>query len=311
VDVGTGIPRILALGLSSLLLAGSTGTWTRAPHLIHPRAAHAAVVAEGAIYVLGGSGPFSGTVERFDGAAWKVVTRLPEGPVNAPAAVALDGRIYVIGGFSGTTNEPLADVEVYDPAANAWSRAAPLPAPRGGAAAVVLDGRVHVVGGGNSVSTIADHSVYDPATNRWSAAAPLPRSEGSPAAVVQDGTLYVIGGRSGFSDFGGVYLYRPARDRWDRGPSIPPRGTEGATVYRDVIYLFGGESQRRAKVLGDVLRLAPGAHAWKLVGTLPHPRNYARAVVYRGAVYVVGGSTSYGGSHTATGSAFVDRYTVR
>ena len=112
-------------------------------------------------------------------------------------------------------------MRVYDPSSEAWSAAAPLPAPRGGHAAVVLDGKIHVLGGGNSMSTIADHSVYDPATDSWTEAAPLPRAEGSPAAVVFGGRLYAIGGRSGFSDFGDVYVYDAADDAWTTRPVDP------------------------------------------------------------------------------------------
>jgi N-acetylneuraminic acid mutarotase len=200
---------------------------------------------------------------------------------------------------------------VYDTATKQWSEAAPLPAPRGGHGAVVLDGKIHVIGGGNSESTIADHSVYDPASDRWAAAAPLPRTEGSPAAVVFGGRLYAIGGRSGFSDFGAVYVYDPVTDSWAKGPPVPPRGTAGAVVYRGAIFLFGGESQRRNKTLNDVLRLGPRGKAWRRVNKLPTARNYARAVLFNDAVYVVGGSRSAGASHNASGSKVVDRYFVR
>src|SRR5206468_2696832 len=174
--------------------AVALGSWHRAASLRSARAAHAVVVADDAIYVLGGTGGGGAPtgVERFDGRAWKVVTHLPHGGINAPAAVTLNHRIYVIGGFADQTNLPTAAVEIYDPAANAWTEGPPLPAPRGGHAAVVLDGKIHVLGGGNSQSTLADHTIFDPQTGRWTDAAPLPRSEGSVAAAVFGGRLYAI-----------------------------------------------------------------------------------------------------------------------
>jgi N-acetylneuraminic acid mutarotase len=295
------------------LAAIVVGAWSAAPALHAARSAHAVVVVGDAVYALGGSGT-GGTplaVERFDGRRWSDVAQLPGDGLNAPATVALGGKLWLIGGFEGTTNLPTDAVDVFDPATRAWSAAPPLPAPRGGHAAVVLDGKIHVLGGGNSVSTIADHSVFDPATGTWSEAAPLPQAEGSPAAVVFRGRLYAIGGRSGFSDFGDVYVYDAAADTWSRAPSIPPRGTVGAVVYRGAIYVFGGESQATGKVLGDVLRLTPGAKAWRRVSTLPTPRNYARAVVFHDAVYVVGGSRNAGSSHSAVGSRVVERFVVK
>jgi len=165
-----------------------------------------------------------------------------------------------------------------------------------------------VLGGGNSVSTIPDHSVFDPATGKWTAAALLPRAEGSPAAVVFGGKIWAIGGRSGFSDYGDVYVYDPATDAWTAGPSLSPRGTAGAAVIGDAIYVFGGESQPASKVLADVFRLRADETKWTRVAALPTPRNYARAVVFRGGIYVVGGSTSFGNSHGAYGSTVVNRF---
>jgi N-acetylneuraminic acid mutarotase len=286
--------------------ASAAPRWTKVAKLPHPRSAHAVVVAGRSIYVLGG--PSTAIVDRFDGKQWRRETTLPGGVVNAPAAVAIGTKLYVVGGFAGATNEPVSNVRVYDTAARTWSRAAPLPSPRGGHAAVVLDGKIHVIGGGNSVSTLADHSVYDPTTDKWSPAAALPRAEGSPAAVVFGGRLYAIGGRSGNSDYGDVYVYDPAADSWAKGPTIPPRGTAGAAMFRNAIYVFGGESQSRFKTLGDVYRLGAGARRWTRVATLPHPRNYARAVTFRNAVYVVGGSTTPGDSHGSFGSRRVDRF---
>lgn len=278
-----------------------------APPLPTPRAAHAVVAARGALWVLGGSGGQT-EVDRFDGRRWTVATRLPAGGLNAPAAVALGGRIWVLGGFEEQTNLPTAAVHVYDPRRNRWSSARRLPAPRGGAAAVVLGGTIHVIGGGNSVSTITDHSVFDPRTGRWRAAAPLPRAAGSVAAVVSGGRIWAIGGRSGLSDFGDAYVYDAARDRWEHGPPVPPRGTCGVVAFHRAIYLFGGESQATRSVLGDVLRLTRGAKTWRRVAALPVPRNYARAAVLAGAVYIVGGSRSAGASHSAAGSRIVERF---
>jgi N-acetylneuraminic acid mutarotase len=282
--------------------------------MLHARAAHAVVSTGTAIYALAGTGEGSAPerrVERFDGTRWAEETTLPGDGLNAPAAAVLGGRIYLIGGFNTTTNVPSDRVLVYDPAKRTWSEAAPMPAPRGGHAAVVLDGKIHVIGGGNSRSTLADHSVYDPATGRWSEAAPLPRSEGSPAAVAWGGKLWAIGGRSGASDFGDVYVYDPATDAWSAGPAIEPRGTAGAVEYCGAIHLFGGESQATRRSLSEVLRLRPGAGAWERLPPMPTPRNFARAVLLGGSVWVVGGSPMPEPSHASAGSAVVERYTER
>jgi N-acetylneuraminic acid mutarotase len=295
-------------------LAPSPGAWRAEPAMTYARAAHAVVATADAIHALAGTGAGGAPVlpvERFDGTAWTVETKLPGAGLNAPAAAVVGGRIYLIGGFNTVTNVPSTRVLVYDPATRAWSEAAPLPAPRGGHAAVVLDGRIHVIGGGNSRSTIADHDEYDPATNAWVSRAPLPRAEGSPAAVVVDGKLWSIGGRSGPSDFGAVDVYDPAINQWSSAPAIEPRGTAGAFVRCGAVYVVGGESQARQESLSGMLRLDPGAAAWAPAPPLPTARNFARAVAFRDRVYVVGGSPTPGRSHASEGSALVESFGLR
>lgn len=279
-----------------------------------PRAAHAVVATADGIYALGGTGRDGRPVldvERFDGDNWTIEGQLPGEGLNAPAAAAVDDSIYLIGGFGTTTNRPVTAVRRYDTRKKHWTDAAPLPAPRGGHAAVTLGGRLHVIGGGNSVSTIDDHSVYDPKANTWTARAKLPRSMGSPAAVVVDGKLWSIGGRSGPNDFGDVHIYDPNTDAWTPGPAIDARGTGGAAVIGRTIYYMGGESQAKRIVLGDVLKLTPGTTTWTSEAPLPTPRNFARAVVFKGAIYVVGGSPEYGSSHSSKGVGVVERFSPR
>jgi N-acetylneuraminic acid mutarotase len=288
-------------------------TRTAAPALQQGRAAHAVVANGDAVYALAGTGAGGRPVlevERFDGSRWQDESVLPGHGLNAPAAAALGGEIFLIGGFDLTSNVPTAEVSAYDTRKQRWRPVAALPSARGGHAAAVIGGRIHVVGGGNSERTLADHSVYDPTTNRWRELAPLPRSEGSPALVAWDGKLYAIGGRSGPSDFGEVYIYDPARDAWSNGPPIEPRGTAGAAVHCGAILLFGGESQAKGTTLASVLRLAPGAKAWEDGPAMPTARSFARAVPYRDAIYVVGGSTVAGNSHASAGSAVVERYSA-
>jgi N-acetylneuraminic acid mutarotase len=287
------------------------GTWRREPDMISGRAAHAVVATTDAIYAFAGTGGDGRpvlVVERFDGTRWNREAALPGEGINAPAAAVFGDTIYLIGGFGTTTNRPTTSVLRYNVRERRWSQAAPLPAPRGGHAATVLNGRIHVIGGGNSVSTIDDHTVYDPKTNTWSERARPPRSLGSPAGVVFDGKIYSIGGRSGPNDFGDVSIYDEAADAWTPGPPIEPRGTAGAAVLGGALYVFGGESQARKMVLDGVLRLDGTANAWTAPPAMPTARNYARAVVFKGAVYIVGGSTMYGAGHSSHGSSVVESF---
>lgn len=287
------------------------GVWTDEPSMLFPRSAHAVANSESAIYALAGTDDHGKPVlevESFDGKEWKIETTLPGEGLNAPTASIVGHFLYVMGGFKVVSSIATDEVQVYDLTTHEWSMAAPMPNPRGGHAAVVLDGKIHLFGGGNSVSTLADHSEYNPATNTWRDLAPVPRSEGSPAAVVVDGKIYLIGGRSGYSDFGDVYIYDPATDSWSTGPSIEPRGTSGAVFYCEGIYLFGGESQSQRRNLEDGFRLDLKRNVWESVTAMPIPRKFVRAVLFKNAVYIVGGSVVLANSHSPTGSASVIRF---
>ena len=277
----------------------------------HARSAHAVVSTGDAIYAIGGTGIGGAPVlevERFDGHGWHDESTLPGEGLNAPAAAVVGERIYVIGGFGTTTNVPISDVLIYDTRSRTWRTAAPLPAPRGGHAATALNGKIHVIGGGNSRSTLADHSEYDPAADRWTERAPLPHSRGSPAIATFRGKLFSIGGRSGPGDFGDVDIYDPATDKWTAAPGITPRGTAGAAVYCGTIYVFGGESQAAKSTLNEVLRLNVGDNSWEQTTHMPTARNYARAAVLDGSVFLVGGNPSVGMSHSSEGSTLVERF---
>ena len=86
---------------------------------------------------------------------------LPEAR-HSGAAVVVGARIFLVGGV-GADGKPLKRVDVFDPASNAWSRAADLPTPRGALAATWHDGRLWTIGGfgadGRATTTV---EVYRP-----------------------------------------------------------------------------------------------------------------------------------------------------
>lgn len=288
------------------------GRWNDAPALLIPRSAHAVTSSDSAIYALAGTddqGKPVLEVEKFDGKLWMTETTLPGEGLNAPTVSIVSHTLFVVGGFLAVSNRPTDEVQAYDLETQQWSKASPLPSPRGGHVAVVLDGRIHVFGGGNSQATLADHSEFDPGTNTWRDLAPLPRSVGSPAAVVVDGKIYVIGGRSGYSDFGDVYIYDPATDSYATGPSIEPHGTAGAVYYCGGIYLFGGESQAQRRNMDEVWRLDLDKNVWETVTALPVARKFVRTMVFKDSVYIVGGSVVPANSHSPIGTNSVLQFT--
>ena len=65
--------------------------------------------------------------------------------INSGVAV-VSGKIYVVGGES-VDNNMLNTVEVYDPATNAWTAAAPMGMARDSFGVAVLGGKIYAAGG--------------------------------------------------------------------------------------------------------------------------------------------------------------------
>jgi N-acetylneuraminic acid mutarotase len=127
----------------------ATDTWSQNGDMPTPRGAGFSSVVDGKIYVFGGYGA-SQSVDEYDPSTdtWTVKSGMPTAR-HAHCTSALDGKIYVIGGYvPGVPGYPgLASVEVYDPAADAWTTAPDMPTGRFGPRSCVVDGAIYVIGG--------------------------------------------------------------------------------------------------------------------------------------------------------------------
>jgi hypothetical protein len=126
----------------------------------------------------------------------------------------IDGKFHVVAGRLGSGfSSPQTGVhEVYDPALNSWTTAAPLPMPRSGMNSVVAHGRLHVWGGESSAGVFDEHDVYDPASNSWSSAAPLPTAvHGVFGAALIGGWIHQPGGGTSVGGSSGSTLHQVYR----------------------------------------------------------------------------------------------------
>jgi N-acetylneuraminic acid mutarotase len=111
------------------------------------------------------------------------------------AIAVVDGRIHAIGGRFNTPAENTDMHDVYDPASNTWTTAAPLPTPRSGVAAVVYRGLILVDGGEcNNGKPFAENEAFDVKTGRWSTLAPMPSGRHGIQAATDGTAVYVPGG---------------------------------------------------------------------------------------------------------------------
>ncbi|MBN9166421.1 MAG: hypothetical protein BGO98_33410 [Myxococcales bacterium 68-20] len=217
-------------------------------------------------------------------------------------------RIYVMCGSSDGVNLREDGATSYavvqgDGSLGAWKAGPPVPRPCLYGAAVVTDSFVAIAGGllkgvgasGKFLVGPYDGGVITGFSESDSAFTPRQHL----GAVMRGSHVFVMGGLDGPArgdvehgelDVGSVGLFVA-------GPSLPSPLTRFATASSaSNVYVVGGmdeSSARRAEILTasfDGGGLAPFVPA----GNLPSARNYARAVVYRNSLLVVGGLTGAG-----------------
>jgi hypothetical protein len=132
---------------------------------------------------------------------------------NFSATLLSTGRVLVAGGSldSGGSVRP----EIYDPATNRWSFAAPMTHNRMGHTATLLPNGLVLVAGGTGGASVSDTTayaeLYHPTANRWSATGSMMIARHDhTATMLKNGTVLVVGGQF-LGNLRGVELYTPSR----------------------------------------------------------------------------------------------------
>jgi hypothetical protein len=222
------------------------------------------------------------------------------------ATLLPSGKVLVAGGLIMPFPAPsLASAELYDPATNAWSPAAPMIESRTRHTATLLrDGRVLVVGGltvtlqsgGLYPSQLTHAEIYDPRSDRWSITAPMGAHRlGHVATLLPDGRVLVAGGQ----DDNGTMLksteiYDPTQDRWiSAAPMAAARFGLVATLMADGNVLVAGGLGEEPNALNLALTSAeiydPRTNLWVSIASMAafHAPDTATAL-QNGWVLVVG-----------------------
>lgn len=227
---------------------------------------------------------------------------------GASATLLEDGRVLVVGGASSG-----GGAEIYDPAIDRWTLAAPMNVMRMHHRAVrLLDGRVLVVGGDyvflGNVSTTAE--IYDPAIDAWSLAPPLDshRRRGRrdlTANLLPDGRVLVTGGSNApwveLTEFAETEIYDPATGTWRATGSLASArmGHTATTLADGTVLVFGGLLEGLRGLLDDLEGAFrptaelydPVSGAWRTLGPVPPRVNHTATLRADGKVLVAGGES--------------------
>ncbi len=223
--------------------------------------------------VLGASGalPVAGQASPAPSgqAAWTERSPMPTQRLEM-ATATLEGRVFVIGGLSAD-GATLDTVEIYDPAADAWTSGPEHPVPIHHPMAAVLDGVLYVAGG-YGPSGGATRRLHRLGPDGWEELARLPLARAAGTMVALGGRLLLAGGIDLTGGIGREMLsYDPVADTWSVVDGPPtPREHLGGGVADGRFLTVGGRVDRQQ--LGTVEAWDPVTGAWETLAELPTPR---------------------------------------
>jgi N-acetylneuraminic acid mutarotase len=244
---------------------------------------------------VGASGGTAGAGGALSPPPGEYAERAPLLATNSETGVAeLDGKIYVVGGYP-SSRVAQTTVQVYDPVADRWDMAEPLPEPLHHPVVAGVLGKLYSLGGqrpnGDSNRTL----VYDPvAGGPWVDLAVMPTARGAGAGAVIDDKIYVAGGRPPAGN--AFEVYDVSDDAWtpleDLPQAFPDRNHIAATAIAGKVYVAGGRygGGSFADAMTDSLDVYdPATGTWSQLAPMLRPRGGVNGIVAFGCFHVWGG----------------------
>lgn len=141
---------------------------------------------------------------------------------------------------------------------------------------------------------------WDPGTGRWTTHSETPLEMSHFQAITFNDELWVVGAFTGEfpheTPIPDIYIYNLEKDEWRKGPSIPEgrrRGAAGAVVYKNKIYLVGGEVDGHFEGFTPWFDVYdPAENTWKKLPDAPHARDHVSVAVVNDKLVVAGGRQS-------------------
>ena len=173
----------------------ATGTWTLTGPMTQARHTTASVLLNDGRVIVPAGFTNAGNGNNADiynpaTGTWSPTSNLNFARARQGAMLLQDGRVMVVGGFPATQT-----TEIYDPATNVWSFAAPLTTTGNRfnyAYTVMANGKVLVASGIAAGVAVRNTDEYDPATNTWTPQAPMNDTHASSSSLANSYRAIVL-----------------------------------------------------------------------------------------------------------------------
>jgi N-acetylneuraminic acid mutarotase len=236
---------------------------------------------------------------------WSEAAPCPLARFEASGAV-VDGQLWVLGGFTSATLLVTRQVDVYDPAADAWRAGPDLPGAETHIGVLTVESDVIVIGGFTGNFSGGVRPLTTTAVWRWSAAGaawdagpPLPAAGAAFASALVGTQVHVAGGLGpdGNTDTDAHAIWDLAGDAvWTSAAPLPdPRNHGGSAAAGGLFYAVAGRHGWN-ELSGDVADLQafdPASGGWTARAPIPSGRSEiaaATSTMSDGRLLVVGGS---------------------
>jgi N-acetylneuraminic acid mutarotase len=231
------------------------------------------------VLLVGCAGPASAPATPARDGEWQVRADIPK-HVYGHAGAVVGGKVHTLGGCpTPDWTDTDAAHQVYDPAADRWTKAADLPIELGWPMVAVHENRIYVFGGMRDKAVSTNKAwVYDPAADKWSPIRDLPAPAMNGFAVAFGKHIYVgLGynrqGRDGKDikdHYKTLYRYDPAADAYEKMADAPECGCYAAAgVWNGAIYVvhgaeieIGWHHMNEYAWADGALKYVPAANAW-------------------------------------------------
>jgi N-acetylneuraminic acid mutarotase len=183
---------------------------------------------------------------------WRELAQRPSFTRYGYTTAVVSGKLYIIGGTGGTQPGlvpdgeflPRDNVDIYDPALNAWSKGHSAPMPlETWSDSCVYGGEIYVFGGMPTLGAAQEKFVwtYNPVQDSWSAKSPMTSPRQQVACVEMGDDFYLLGGREAGPATDIVERYNPLRQTWSSPTRLPtPRlGAHAVAIGHEIIVVGG------------------------------------------------------------------------